>query len=110
MRIFLDLLVVGMALAGGSYVYWRAEQILDRIIEFQKRVRGGYYHKEKTNPRCPSCGHKNGEIFYNHEVQRLMHHCLVCQAVWPARTRIPVEAWDYYGKVMKEDQDRVVDV
>jgi hypothetical protein len=90
-----------------AYLAFRFERLLDRIIEFEKRVRGGWYRKANPNERCPSCGHRIGAIFYNPESQRLMHTCRICNAVWPQKARISPQAWDIVGNTMKANQDQI---
>jgi hypothetical protein len=111
MRIFLEITSCLLFLsAGGTYLYFHAEQLLDELIEFQKKVRGGFYRTANPNERCPACGAKNGTIFYTPETQRLMHTCNVCNASWPEKPRIPSHAWDLVGKTMQANQDQIADV
>jgi hypothetical protein len=96
--------------AAGTYLWFRGERILDGLIEYQKRRRGGFYKTIKVNGWCNACGHRNGEISWNPEVERVMHTCNVCGASWPELPRVPAHAWDYLGKMIKERRDNAEDV
>lgn len=82
------------------------ERVLDRVIEFERRRRGGYYRTIKKNQMCPACGSKNGEIFYNPEIQRIVHTCGQCNAAWPEKPRVPASAWDFLGRDLKANADQ----
>lgn len=78
-----------------------AERALDRVIEFQKRLKGGYYRRIDPNAKCPSCGAKDGEIAFNPLLQKVVHTCHVDQAMWAENPRIRAEAWDFVGRDAK---------
>lgn len=110
------LIAVGTASLGllGTYLYFSGrslvERTLDGIIEFQKRLKGGYYRRLNPNGCCPSCGRKSGEISFNYVIQRVVHTCNICGAQWAELPRLPFHAWDFVGRDVKHVGDKKSDL
>lgn len=102
--------LVVLASSGGTYLWFRAEKLLDGIIRFQHRLRTGYYRRINPNAPCPSCRARDGEIFYSSELQRVVHTCHVDQAMWCEMPRIPAKGWDFAGRDLKLAGDHKEDI
>jgi hypothetical protein len=108
----IGLIISGILTVGGAgtWVYFYGDHALDRVLDFQKRMKAGYYRKSKVNERCKACGHKHGTIVWNSELERLMHECQVCGATWPELPRVPSHLWDILGKMIKFQNENAQDV
>jgi len=109
-RIHTAISLIVLASSCATYLRFRGERLLDRIILFQQRVRSGYYCKINPNAKCPSCGSRDGEIFYSSELQRIVHTCHVDNAMWCDMPRIPAKVWDFAGRDLKAAGDHKEDI
>lgn len=97
-------------LVSGTYLYFRAEKVLDGIIEVQKRYKAGYYGHAAFLSKCPACGSRRSDIVWNSERKRLIRGCRRCGAIKPEQPRVPASAWDFVGRDIELIGDRKEDI